>query len=230
MAAGAVDTTDMTAVLEAPALQNDPRSRLATEAGWNGFETDEFRFPEQPQSGKTLARRSVELGGLAVLLLLVSLGLKSFVVDTFRVPSESMSPTVQVGERFAVNRLAYRFDAPAHREVVVFERPASAPVADDLLVKRIVALGGEVVEARDGTLLVNGIAVDESEVPPTVTTEDFGPVSVPLEHVFLLGDNRGASIDSRTFGPVPESLLVGRALIRIWPLDRVGGLGASQAD
>ena len=201
------------------------RDRLAREAGWEGFETDRFVFPTAPPAGKSLSRRGIEIGILVVVLLVGALGMKSFVVTTYQVPSESMAPTLQVGERFLVNRLALTLEAAQSGDVVVFNRPPDADVIDEVLVKRVVAIEGQVVEARQGRLIVDGDEIAEPYLPPAETTVDFGPVTVPAEHVFVLGDNRAASIDSRVFGPIPESLLVGRAFIRFWPADRIGTLG-----
>ena len=224
MAAKSDDGTIVITATDRAADTASARPRLAEHDGWEGFEDDRFAFPAAPPQ-KPMARRMVELGGFAVLLLVVTLGLKSFVVDTFNVPSESMSPTVEIGDRFLVNRLAFRFDAPQAGDVVVFDRPADAPVADDRLVKRIVATSGETVAIVDGRLIVDGDVVEETYLAAGTVTGDMAAVEIPADHVFVLGDNRPHSIDSRVFGPVPESLLVGRAVVRIWPLDRVGGLG-----
>jgi signal peptidase I len=157
-------------------------------------------------------RRSLRLLPLAgVALALVVL---YQVVEPVRVPSESMSPTLVPGDHVLVDKLAYSDAQPRRRELVV----AHDPTGGGLLLKRVVAVGGDEVGVEDGVLVVNGVPVEETFYDrKTVDGVYFGPLRVPDGRVFLLGDNRGNSVDSREFGAVPVSSLVGRVNLRLWP-------------
>jgi signal peptidase I len=98
-----------------------------------------------------------------------------------------------------------------------------APDENDLI-KRVIGLPGEVVEGRDGRVFVNGRELIEPYLPEDSFTSDFEPVTVPEDHLFVMGDNREESLDSRSFGPVPVDSLVGRAVMRAWPPGRLGFL------
>ncbi len=159
-----------------------------------------------------------------------------------------MEPQLAVGDRVVVSRLAYRLHEPRRGDIIVFDAPPAPGASDDgggiggfldevfqgvglrrpdetELIKRVVALEGEVVEARGGRVVVNGRELLEPYLPPDVGTDDFGPVTVPADHVFVLGDNRGDSRDSRfELGPVPEDRIVGRAIARVWPPGRWANL------
>ena len=186
-----------------------------------------------------------ELPGLLLAALVVAVLIKTFIVQPFFIPSGSMIPTLLVDDRVMVSKLSYRLGAPEPGDVVVFENPwaedreESVPevvirsvlealgvrtdTSDDLI-KRVVATEGEVIEIRDGSVIVYGSVSAEPYLADGVAMSDFGPATVPLDHVFVMGDNRNASSDSRVFGPIPESDIIGRAFVRIWPLDRLGGL------
>jgi signal peptidase I len=155
-----------------------------------------------------------------LLGLLVAFVVKTFVIQAFFIPSPAMAPTLQIGDRVLVNRLA----GVDRGDIVVFERlPEEQAVIKDLI-KRVVAVGGDTIESRGNTLFVNGQAV----VEPYVKTSDIGnPVlrtTIPPDHVFVMGDNRTNSADSRVFGPVAEDRIVGRAFLKIWPLGSIEGL------
>ncbi len=172
---------------------------------------------------------------------------KTFLVQPFYIPSESMLPTIAVNDRVMVNKLAYRFGEPQRGDIVVFLNPnltdaeleESIPEAvirsvleavgvrtrgQDDLIKRVVAVGGETVTIEGGRLEVDGVLLDESYLAAGGEMGDFGPVTVPGGHVFVMGDNRNSSLDSRRFGAIPVNEIVGEALIRIWPMDRIGSL------
>lgn len=173
---------------------------------------------------------------------------KTFLVQPFYIPSESMLPTIEVNDRVMVNKLAYRFGEPQRGDIVVFLNPSltdaeldeSIPEAvirsvleavgvrtrgQDDLIKRVVAVAGETVSVENGRVEVGGVALDEPYVATGgAAMGDFEPVTVPEGHVFVMGDNRNSSLDSRRFGTIPVDEIVGEALVRIWPLDRIGSL------
>lgn len=165
---------------------------------------------------------------LAVAFALVWLVVRPYIAEAFWIPSESMVPTLEVDDRVLVNKLAYRFGDPERGDVAVFESvepPVSPEDKPSDLIKRIVALPGDTVEVQSGTLLVNGAPQDESRLNPELPdTSSYGPTTVPEGHVFFIGDNRANSQDSRVFGPVPMENVEGEAVVRFWPVSRVGGL------
>ena len=156
--------------------------------------------------------------------LVVGLLLKTFVVQVYAIPSSSMEPTLNPGERLAVDKVSFRLAGIERGDMVVFRAPAPGLTPHDTLVKRVVALGGDEVEAVGGVLLVNGSVVHEPYLAPEATTLDFGPVVVPDGDLFVLGDHRLDSLDSRSFGSIDADLVIGRPLLRLWPLGDVGPL------
>ena len=158
-------------------------------------------------------RNAVEWAIVIVGAVLVAVVLRWLVVQAFYIPSASMEPTLEIGDRVLVNKLAYRFGEPNRGDIVVFERPenSSAGVVDDLI-KRVIGLPGETIEAHDGVVTINGAPLDEPWLPEGTFTPDFAPVEVPDDHVFVLGDNRPNSEASNRFGPVDDDLIVGRRL------------------
>ena len=158
-----------------------------------------------------------------------------------------MEPTLDVGDRVVVNRLAYRLGDPQHAQVVVFLRPTvgdtaqadgpiswvrravaqglgGTPPGNEDLIKRVVGLPGDVVEGRDGYLVRNGVRVDEPYLRPGAYTSEFKKVKIKPDHFWVMGDNREDSADSRVFGQVDRSALVGRAVLTVWPVPNAGGL------
>lgn len=183
-----------------------------------------------------------ELPVLVVIAFVIALLLKSFVLQAFYIPSASMEDTLLIGDRVLVEKVTYRFSDPDRGDVIVFEKDlGGAPlpeadrspidkVADSFkslfgfptgseqdFIKRVVAVGGDTVEGKDGRLLVNGAPIDEPYLADGVETSAFGPVDVPADTIFVMGDNRGNSDDSRNFGPISEDTVVGRAFVLIWP-------------
>lgn len=173
-------------------------------------------------------RRTLEWVGLIAAALLVALGVRATLVQTFYIPSESMEPTLEVGDRILVNKLSYRLHDVHRGDVVVFKRPPTAtatPDGTEDLIKRVIALSGETIEAReDGLVYVDGELLDESYLPEGTRTENLPLQTVPEGKVFVMGDNRGHSGDSRMFKAIDEDLIVGRAFVIIFPPGDAGGL------
>ncbi len=168
------------------------------------------------------ARSAIEWVAVIVGALVVALVVKTFLIQAFYIPSESMVPTLQVGDRVLVNKLS---GEPSRGDIVVFDRPGG-PGADGIedLIKRVIALPGEQVEGRDGRVLIDGQPLEEPYLPDGTVTSSFGPETVPADHIWVMGDNRGASDDSRRFKFVPVDDVVGRAFVVIWPLADLGTL------
>lgn len=169
-------------------------------------------------------RNGVEWVVIIGAALLAALLIKTFLLQAFYIPSPSMVPTLHVDDRVLVNKLSYRLHDVHRGDVVVFERPPNdAGVIRDLI-KRVVGLPGETVEGRDGGVYVNGRRLAEPYLPEGTVTSTFGPQRIPPGRVWVMGDNRSNSSDSRVFGTVPESRIVGRAFVRVWPLSAFGPL------
>jgi signal peptidase I len=154
--------------------------------------------------------------------VLVAVLLRTFVVQTFYIPSDSMVPTLQKNDRVVVNKLSYHLHDVHRGDIVVFTTPPGVNKSFKDLVKRVIGLPGETVEARRGKVSINGKQLNESYLPADVTTSDFGPVRVPPDTLWVMGDNRGDSEDSRFFHAIPQKTVVGRVFVRIWPLNRLG--------
>ncbi len=183
-----------------------------------------------PGSRRRRRRRSgrrnvVEWVAVVVGALAVALVIKTFFLQAFYIPSGSMEPTLRVGDRVLVNKVSYRLHDVNRGDIIVFKRPPTAAAGGiEDLIKRVVALPGETVEAHDGRVFVDGEELEEPYLPDGTVTPDFAEDVVPPDHVFVLGDNRANSQASNVFGPVEEDLIVGRAFVRVWPLDDIGGV------
>ncbi len=156
--------------------------------------------------------------------LVLSLAIRGFVLQSFYIPSESMVPTLEIDDRVIVNKLDSSIGDLDRSDIVVFERPPGVSGDIEDLIKRVIAFPGETVEGHDGQVWIDGAPLEEPWLPDGVVTSDFPPTLVPDGSLWVMGDNRGNSSDSRVFGPIDADLLVGQAVVRIWPLDRVGGL------
>jgi signal peptidase I len=188
----------------------------------------------------SLLRAGRELVVLVVTALVIAVVVKSFIAQAFYIPSGSMLPQLQINDRVVVSKVAYHLHDPHRGDIVVFDAPGggpkdssplpervvrdivqsiglSAPSTDEYI-KRVVAVAGERVEAHGGKVFVDGRELVEPYLPAGVVTSDFAAVVVPPGTLWVMGDNRGNSADSRVFGPVPRSTVVGRAFVRVWPL------------
>ena len=185
-----------------------------------------------------------ELPVLVILAFALALLLKTFVVQAFFIPSGSMEPTLMPGDRVLVQKL---FDEPHHGDIVVFENPnpeahpdrgiidgffhwlseglGFARPEDEDFIKRVIGLPGDTVEIRRGELFVNGLKTRQPYLRRPLDTRDYGPKEVPPDSLFVLGDNRLNSNDSRFgLGFVPVDRVVGKAFVVIWPPSRLGWL------
>jgi signal peptidase I len=183
----------------------------------------------------------------------LALGIQAWIVKPYQIPSQSMEPTLEVGQRVLVNRFIYHFESPSIGDIVVFHPPAGADSGTECgvtidgrqpnevgeacprptkaessqnFIKRIVAVGGDTLSVRDGHPVVNGV---EKKDEPYITPCGSGAacnlpkkITIPPGYYFMMGDNRGASDDSRFWGPVPRSWIIGKAFATYWPPDRIG--------
>lgn len=173
-------------------------------------------------------RSSLEWVAVIAVALVAALLVKTYVLQTFFIPSASMEHTLNIGDRVFVNKLAYDFHPVHEGDIVVFtptpyERTIIGPGIDDLI-KRVIGLPGETIQTRDDRIYIDGKPLKEPYLSPGVSPAAGRPIpfqKIPPGHYFLLGDNRGDSTDSRYFGTITKSQIVGRAFIRIWPLSRI---------
>jgi signal peptidase I len=175
-----------------------------------------------PRGRSASVRSAVEWIVIVAAALITALLIKTFLLQAFYIPSASMAPTLEVHDRVLVNKLSYHFHEVHRGDIVVFKRPPGerdANIKD--LIKRVIALPGETVEGRDGHVLIDGRVLHEPYVPPNRPTDNFGPLKIAKNHYWVMGDNRTNSKDSRIFGSISRSLIVGRAFIRVWPLSAI---------
>jgi len=193
-------------------------------------------------AGRTIARWFRELAETILPALLIVLVVNLFLAQATRVEGQSMEPNIHNDQRLVVEKISYRLHLPERGDIVVLKPPNWQPQqlnqrilswictvlpldcaidAPDPLIKRVIGLPGETIEIRDGRVYINGQALEE----PYLQQDTYGTVPprvITPGHIFVLGDNRGASNDSRSFGEVALSNVVGRAWFRYWPLDEMG--------
>jgi signal peptidase I len=190
------------------------------------------------------ARSLIEWAVIILAALLVAFLIKTFLVQAFYIPSASMEPTLQPGDRVLVDKLSYSLHGVHRGDIVVFKKPADDddPGVTDLI-KRVIGLPGETIASGpNGEILVNGHAISQPWLTPSAEAAPGPPITnrnqlgqpdcantgppvnycvIPQGDYFMMGDNRGDSSDSRAIGPIPKSLLVGRAFVLVWPLSRI---------
>lgn len=212
--------------------------------------TDEAHDEQRAASGRVrvLRRRlrsAFDFAILVVAAFLTAIIVETFFVQAFFIPSGSMEQTLNVDDWVVVNKLAYRFGDVQRGDIVVFDEitPGTVPeesligsvtrtVGEALgtrtpgveLIKRVIALEGETIEIRGGAVYIDDLLLVEDYLVPGTVMRSFGPVTVPSGEVFVMGDNRNRSKDSRVFGTVPADLIVGRALAVVWPTENWDGL------
>jgi signal peptidase I len=244
-------------------VQESPRS--LEERVWSTDPADRREPPTEtspdgsrgtPPSAKASGKKGKKRGPLAfitelpVLLLVafvLALVIKTFLLQAFYIPSESMQPTLEVGDRVLVNKVVYHLHPPRRGDIVVFADPNPEPEPDRSpvsavwswlteglgvstspekdFIKRVIGLPGETVEIKRGEVFIDGERLDEPYLEVPLDTGDFGPTRVPPDSLFVMGDNRPNSNDSRRgLGFIPYDKVIGRAFVLIWPPSRVGGL------
>ena len=196
---------------------------------------------------KSLGSSLVELVTIVAVALGLALGIQAFLVKPFRIPSESMVPTLEPKQRVLVDRVTYRFGDPKRGNIVVFKPPAGADTntcgvehsgdspcprptrgrSDTNFIKRVVAVGGDRVKVIDSSVYVNGKRQHEpfARLDPECGTCNLPQeITIPKGYYFMMGDNRGASADSREWGPIPKKWVIGQAFATYWPPKRIGTL------
>ena len=186
-------------------------------------------------------RRWIEDGAIVALAIVVAIVVRAVVAQAYWIPSASMVPQLHINDRVVVSRLAYDAHPPRRGDIVVFKSPPGIEPATKLpanpigrifhdagvalgfaqdqtvLIKRVIGLPGDRISASGGHVYIDGELLLEPYLPKGTDTTSFGPLIVPAGDVWVMGDNRGNSLDSRVFGPIPVKTIVGRAVWKVWP-------------
>jgi signal peptidase I len=194
---------------------------------------------DEPRSARI--RSFLEWGAVIVGALAVALLIKTFLMQAYYIPSGSMEPTLKIDDRVLVNKLSYEFGDIGRGDLIVFHRPPGQIQGEDDLIKRVIGLPGETIQIQDGSVYILPVGstelrgLREPYISEGITTSGFANTDrcaaateisceIPPGHVFVMGDNRTGSKDSRVFGPIPEDFVVGRAFLRVWPLGDISFL------
>jgi signal peptidase I len=185
---------------------------------------------DRPQSSSSTPwwRSQGENIRLILIALVIALLLRTFVAEPRYIPSDSMLPTLEQGDRLLVEKVSYHFQPPQRGDVIVFSPPIQLQrqgyQTNQAFIKRVVARGGDTVRVANGRVYLNG----EPQVEPYIAESpryQWGPATVPPDRLMVMGDNRNNSNDSHIWGFLPVKNVIGRAAIRFWPLERVGEIG-----
>jgi signal peptidase I len=191
----------------------------------------------QPQQEDSL----VEFMKILATSLLLALGLRTFIAEARYIPSSSMEPTLLINDRLIIEKVGYHFTSPHRGDIVVFNPTPALRAANfkDAFIKRVIGVPGDKVEMRQGLVYINDQPIKESYVAyetecfPIIASGDdkakctLPPRTIPPQQYLVLGDNRNNSYDSRFWGLVPQDYIIGRALVRFWPPNRLGMLNTT---
>ncbi len=197
----------------------------AAETGLSTSDSPAIASSAKPGTSQTI-KREIRVWTRDLLIAIgLALVIIVFLYQPVKVEGTSMAPLLSDQERIFINKFVYRFEPIQRGDVVVFWYPLDRSKS---FIKRVIALPDEVVEIRNGVVSVDGKALEEPYVPPQYEDlSDYGPVRVPKEMYFVMGDHRISSNDSRVFGPVPSRAIYGRAVFAYWPVDHFGSLSSS---
>ena len=191
-----------------------PEDDVATDTG-----------PPAPAKIRSRRRIVTEWAVILIVAVVASLLIRTYAIQTFVIPSGSMKPTLHVGDRILVNKLSVDFGTINVGDVIVFKAPPTEHCEDDGiadLVKRVIGLPGQHLTSRGNTVYVNGKALKESWTYFPTIGSPIGHVTVPKNSYYVMGDNRADSCDSRFWGSVPRSDIIGKVFLRVWPPSRIG--------
>lgn len=156
-----------------------------------------------------------------VVALVLALVIRAFFLQVFWIPSSSMEPTLEINDRIVVNKVSYHFRQPRRLEIIVFRQVNLGDKDKKDLIKRLVGLPGETLEVKDGAIKINGQPIVENHLI-NQDYANYGPITIPADAYFVMGDNRPASADSRYWGFLPKKNVIGPAFLRLWPLTKLG--------
>lgn len=187
---------------------------------------DEEQAPDaRPRRERSSAWWAFEWLCVIALALVLALGVRTFVIQTFYIPSGSMEPTLNIGDRILVFKLAYAFTSPTTGDVVVFKAPPAEKCGDPSvtdLVKRIVGLPGQTIWSERNTIYVDGKPLHQDWPHYRLLLTPITRQLIAPNHYFMMGDNHPASCDSRDWGQLPRSDIIGKVVLKIWPLSQFG--------
>lgn len=208
----------------------------------------EMKPIEKPKP--TVARTLAEIPVLLIVAAVIAFLVKSFLAQAYYIPSGSMLPQLQIDDRVVVSKVAYKTHDPRRGDIIVFDDPRTGNAttettertgvskwlrkigegvgviqpSTDEFIKRVIGLPGDTVEAHDGDVYVNGDKLVEPYLPDGVTTSDFAAQKIEPGRLWVMGDNRSGSADSRVFGQIRKSTIVGRAMVKVWPFSHISFL------
>lgn len=171
----------------------------------------------------SLLRLLIEMLIIVVVAIVLATLFTRYVMQPYEIPSASMENTIEIGDRIFSEKVSYVFGDPQQGDIITFADPEDP---DRILIKRVIATGGQTVDIMDNQVYVDGILLDEPYTEGKPTTDLHSdiryPYTVPDGYVWVMGDNRTNSADSRAFGPIPLDSVTGHAVITYWPLSRIG--------
>lgn len=187
----------------------------------------------QPEIKKTAKKEEnpiLEIVKTVVMAGILSIGIRTFVAEARYIPSSSMEPTLEINDRLIIEKMTYRFREPQRGEIIVFNATEAIQQLgwNGAFIKRVIGLPGDEVVVRNGEVKVNGQILREPYIEEA-PKYDWGPVVVPENSYLVLGDNRNNSSDSHIWGYVPDENIIGRATVRFWPFNRLGGIDENSA-
>ncbi|AUC61036.1 signal peptidase I [Cyanobacterium sp. HL-69] len=187
----------------------------------------------KPETNKAVKKEEnpiIEIVKTVVMAGILSFGIRTFVAEARYIPSSSMEPTLQINDRLIIEKMTYRFRQPERGEIIVFDATEAIQQLgwNGAFIKRVIGLPGDEVMVRNGDVQVNGQILKEPYIK-NAPKYDFGPVVVPKNSYLVLGDNRNNSSDSHVWGYVPDENIIGRATVRFWPFNRLGGIDENSA-
>ncbi len=187
--------------------------------------SQETNRKEASASSSGVWRSSRENLGLVAIALVLAFLIRTFIAEPRYIPSDSMVPTLHTGDRLLVEKVSYIFNPPHLGDIIVFQPPEELQrkgyPKDQAFIKRVIGEPGEIIRVNAGKVYINGESLQEDYIaePPN---QPFPPVVVPENEFFVMGDNRNDSNDSRYWGFLPRKNIIGRAIFRFWPLNRIG--------
>lgn len=183
--------------------------------------------PATPPAEENPWTEALKTIGISVVL---ALGIRTAIAEARYIPSESMLPTLEVNDRLIVEKVSYHFDDPNRGDIIVFSPTdrlrEDNPSLKDAFIKRVIGLPGDTVQVSNGQVFINNEPLEENYIPAEFAPDyEWGPETIPPNSYLVLGDNRNNSYDSHFWGYVPKGNIIGRAVLRFWPLDRMGTIG-----
>ncbi len=185
--------------------------------------TRDLQKKKKPAESENFFLETAKVLGTAAIL---AFGIRTFVAEARFIPSSSMEKTLLIDDRLIVEKIGYHFEQPQRGDVIVFKTDNIKQLQErnyknEAFIKRIIGLPGDTVAIREGVVYVNQKPVQEKYIAEK-PNQDFGPVKVPPSSYLVMGDNRNNSYDSRYWGFVPKDDIIGRAVFRFWPPNRLG--------